>query len=79
VTVDSPADDELAVAALVGGTDRDAQAIVERELAAAGIECFLEGSVVYGVQVRAADVARAVDVLRSSAGLTGHWIEYPLG
>lgn len=69
--------DELAGAAVVGATDDETQVIVERELAAAGIESFFEGSVVYSVQVRARDLARAREILRSSIELKGRWIQFP--
>ncbi len=71
------ADDELVGAAVVGATDQEARAIVERELALAGIDCFIEGSVVYSVQVRSRDLARAREILRSSLDLKDHWIQFP--
>jgi hypothetical protein len=68
---------DLAAAAVIGGADREAQAIVERELAAAGIACWLEGTVVYTIHVPTRDLARARQVLRSSADLKDHWIQFP--
>lgn len=74
---DPPVDDDLVTAAMIGGTDHEAQAIVERELAAAGITCFVEGSVVYGVQVRSHDLIRAREILAASSELRDHWFEFP--
>jgi hypothetical protein len=68
---------ELVTAIMIGGTDREAQAIVERELTVARIEYYVEGSVVYGVQVRSQDVARAREILRASAELNKHWVQFP--
>lgn len=70
-------DDELAGVAVIGAGDETAQAIVERLLAAAGIDCAVEGSVVYDVQVRSADLARAREILESSPELQKHWIQFP--
>ncbi len=70
------ADDELVGAALIGGTDDDARVIVERLLGAAGIDYFIEGSVVYSVQVHSPDLARAKEILRSSSELKDHWIQF---
>lgn len=72
-----PADDELAGAALIGAADTGARAIVERLLEAAGIEYFIEGSVVYSVQVRPTEFARAREILSSSSPLRDHWIQFP--
>jgi len=74
--MDSHGDQELLSIAVVGGTDHEAQAIIERELGAAGIEHFLEGSVVYHVQVHPQDRQRAIHVLKSSEDLKGHWIQF---
>ena len=68
--------DDLVGAALIGGTDDGARAIVERLLGAAGIDYFIEGSVVYSVQVRPPDLARAREILRSSSELKNHWIQF---
>jgi hypothetical protein len=70
-------DDDLVTAVLIGGTDQGALAIAERELAAAGIPCFVEGSVVYSVQVRSQDVGRAREILTASRELKDHWIQFP--
>ena len=78
MTMGFHADDELAGAALIGATDTEARAIVERLLDAAGIEYFIEGSVVYSVQVRSADLAQAGEILRSSSALKDHWIQFPV-
>lgn len=59
------------------GADEEARAIVERELAAAGIESFIEGSVVFGCQVDAADAPRAREILLASQPLKDHWVEFP--
>jgi hypothetical protein len=72
-------DRELASAALIGATDTEARAIVERLLSAEGIDCFIEGSVVYSIQVPSVDVARAREILESSSELEGHWIQFPAG
>jgi hypothetical protein len=72
-------DDELAGVAVLGADDEMARAIVERLLAAAGIDCAIEGSVVYAVQVRPPDVARAEEILRSAPELQEHWIQFPSG
>jgi hypothetical protein len=69
--------EDLVTVAMIGGGDQVARAVVERELAAAGIACFIEGSAVYGVQTRPDDAARARDILAASADLKGHWIEFP--
>jgi len=69
------ADEELAGAALIAGTDAEARAIVERLLGAAGIACFIEGSVVYSIQVHPRDLARAREILGSSSELKDHWIQ----
>jgi hypothetical protein len=69
--------DDLVTAAMVSATDPEAQAIVERDLAAAGIACFLEGSVVYGVQVRSRDLTRAREILAASSELRNHWHQFP--
>jgi hypothetical protein len=71
-------DDELVGTALIGATDEEARAIVERLLDAARIEHFIEGSVVYSVQVRPRDLVRAREILRSSTELKGHWIQFPV-
>jgi hypothetical protein len=76
MTMNSHADDELAGAAVIGATDHEARAIVERLLAAAGIDYFIEGSVVYSVQVRRRDLVRAREILRSSTDLKDHWIQF---
>jgi hypothetical protein len=68
---------DLITVIMIGGTDQEARAIVERELAAAGITCFVEGSVVYGVQVRSQDVARAREILTASRKLKDHWVQFP--
>jgi hypothetical protein len=78
MTVNSHADEELAGAALIGATDLEALAIVERLLGAAGIDYFIEGSVVYSVQVRPRDLALASEILRSSSELKDHWIQFPV-
>lgn len=78
MTMNPHADDELAGAALIGASDHETRAIVERLLAAAGIDCFIEGSVVYSVQVRSRDIVRARKILTSSAELKGHWIQVPV-
>jgi hypothetical protein len=78
MTMNFHADDELAGAALIGATDLEARAIVEQLLGAAGIDYFIEGSVVYSVQVRPPDLARASEILRSSSGLKDHWIQFPV-
>jgi hypothetical protein len=78
MTMNFHADDELAGAALIGATDTEARAIVERLLAAAGIGYFIEGSVVYSVQVRPGDLDRAREILRSSIDLKDHWIQFPV-
>jgi hypothetical protein len=78
MTINTHTNDELVGAALIGATDEEARAIVERLLAAAGIENFIEGSVVYSVQVRRRDLARAREILRSSSELKGHWIQFPV-
>lgn len=70
------ADDELVGAALIGGTDDEARRIVEGLLGAAGIDYFIGGSVVYSVQVRSRDLARAREILRSSGELKNHWIQF---
>lgn len=70
------ADDKLVGAALIGGTDDDARVIVEHLLGAAGIDYFIEGSVVYSVQVHSPDLARAKEILRSSSELKDHWIQF---
>jgi hypothetical protein len=62
--------------ALLAPSDRRAHAIAERELAAVGIDCVIEGSVVYSVQVRARDQARAREILSASTDLQGHWIQF---
>jgi hypothetical protein len=71
------ADDELAGVAVIGASDDAARAIVERLLDAAGIAAFLEGSVVYSIQVRPGDLDRAREILRSSTDLEHHWIQFP--
>jgi hypothetical protein len=70
-------DDDLVTAIMISGTDQEAQVIVEQELAAAGIPCFVEGSVVYGVQVHSQDVARAREILTESRELQDHWMQFP--
>jgi hypothetical protein len=77
MTVNFQAGDELAGAALIGATDTEARAIVERLLSAAGIDHYIEGSIVYSVQVRPGDLARALEILKSSPELKDHWIEFP--
>jgi hypothetical protein len=69
----------LVGAALIGATDPEARAIVERLLRAAGIDFFIEGSVVHSVQVGLPDLAKAVDILKSSDELKDHWIQFPDG
>ena len=49
--MDFHSDEELVGAALFGATDLEARAIVEQLLGAAGIDCFIVGSVVFSVQV----------------------------
>jgi hypothetical protein len=78
MSMDFHADEELAGAALIGATDVEARAIVERLLGEAGIDCFIEGSVVYSVQVHRPDLARAREILRSSSELKDHWIQFPV-
>jgi hypothetical protein len=77
MTMNFQDDNELAGAAVIGATDHEARAIVERLLAAAGIDHFIEGSVVYSVQVRPRDLVRAREILRSSTDLKDHWIQIP--
>jgi hypothetical protein len=72
------ADGELVGAALIGATDLGARAIVERLLGTAGIDYFIEGSVVYAVQVHPPDLARAREILGSSSELKDHWIQFPV-
>ena len=72
------ADKELVGVALIGATDSGARAIVERLLDGAGIDYFIEGSVVYSVQVHPPNLARAREVLRSSSELKDHWIQFPV-
>lgn len=55
-----------------------ARALVERLLDAAGIDSFIEGSVVYSVQVRRRDLVRAREILGSSTELKDHWIQFPV-
>jgi hypothetical protein len=69
--------DDLTTVILFGGTDREAQTIIERELTAAGIPYFVEGSVVYGVQVHSQDVARARQILTATRELKDHWVRFP--
>jgi hypothetical protein len=78
MTVNSHADDALEGVAVIGANDHETRAIVERLLAAAGIDCFIEGSVVYSVQVRSRDAVRAHEILTSSAELKGRWIQFPV-
>jgi hypothetical protein len=78
MTMNFHADEELVGAALIGATDLEARAIVERLLGAAGIDYFIEGSVVYSVQVHSPDLARASEILRSSSELKNHWIQFPV-
>jgi hypothetical protein len=52
---------------VIGNTDQEAQAIAEGEPAAAGIPCFVEGSVVRSVQMRSQDFA-AEDLEDPSVG-----------
>jgi hypothetical protein len=63
--------------ALIGADDQTAFAIVERLLNAAEIKCFVEGSVVYSVQVPRSDLVRAKDILKASSELKKHWIQFP--
>jgi hypothetical protein len=74
--MDADRHEELVSAAVFGATDDEAQAIIERELEAAGLESFIEGSVVYSVQVSPEDLDRAVEVLKSASDLKGHWIQF---
>ena len=74
--MDSQNNPEVLSIALVGGTDHETQAAIEGVLGAAGIECFLEGSAVYNVQVHPEDRQRAIDILKSSNDLKGHWIQF---
>lgn len=69
-------EDEVAGVAVIGGDDEAARAIIELLLAAAGIDCAVSGSVVYAVQVRPGDLARAEEILRSATELKGHWIQF---
>jgi hypothetical protein len=76
MTTDFQSDDELVGAAVIGATDEEARGIVERLLAAAGIDSYIEGSVVYHVQVRPSDLERVRAILRSSTELEDHWIQF---
>ncbi|HEX8642402.1 MAG TPA: hypothetical protein VF702_00650 [Allosphingosinicella sp.] len=71
--------DDLVTVMVVGALDREAQSLVEQELASAGIDCFIEGSVVYGVQVRSTDADRARQILEGLQALQDHWVEFPSG
>jgi hypothetical protein len=72
----SAPDEALEAAALIGGTDGETREVVERLLAEAGIDCFIEGSAVYAVQVRSRDLGRAREILASAAELEGRWIRF---
>jgi hypothetical protein len=78
MTMNFHADEELVGVALIGATDLEARAIVERLLGVAGIDYFIEGSVVYSVQVHPPDLAHASEILRSSSELKDHWIQFPV-
>jgi hypothetical protein len=68
--------DELTTIAMIGGTDEQTRSIVEGVLESIGIPSFIEGSVVYAVQVPRADHVRARDALRAEPRLAGRWIQY---
>lgn len=76
MTSDPNAPHDLVTIAMIGGTDGDTRAIVEGVLAAAGIACVIEGSVVYGIEVARTDHARALALLRAEQQLAGRWIQY---
>lgn len=67
---------DLVTIAVIDANDRDTRAIVEDVLASAGIPAFIEGSVVYGVEVPRRDHERARDALRAEPRLAGRWIQY---
>ena len=68
--------EQLSTVAQIGGTDEETRLIVEDALKVAGVPCFIEGSVVYAVQVYRRDQVRAHDALKADPRLADRWIIY---
>ena len=67
---------QLLTIAMIGGIDEETRVIVMDALESIGVSSFIEGSVVYAVQVYRSDYARAQKALRADPRLTGRWITY---
>lgn len=68
--------EQLITIAEIGGTDTKTREIVEDTLNQIGVPAFIEGSVVYAVQVYRRDSKRALEALQAEPRLTGRWIKY---
>ncbi len=67
---------QLLTIAMIGGTDEETRAIVTDALEGIGVSTFIEGSVVYAVQVYRSDSTRAQKALKADPRLTDRWITY---
>lgn len=68
--------DQLLTIAEIGGGDEETRLIVEDALKSIGVPFFIEGSVVYAVQVYRQDHARAREALKADPRLADRWIIY---
>lgn len=70
-----PDEDEFVSIAIVSGTDHETQEIMEKVLLDQQIECFFDGSVVYGLHVRKSHAALAVNAIQTSRALKNRSFE----
>jgi hypothetical protein len=68
---------QMKCVAIVGATDQEAQIAVRSLLTDNRIDCFMEGSVVYGVYVSPKDATRARGILVGSEKLKRFFIQFP--
>jgi len=68
--------DQLVTIAMIGGTDEETRMIVEDVLNFIGVSSFIEGSVVYAVQVYHRDHTRALEALKADPRFADRWIIY---
>lgn len=71
----SVVDDAFVSIATVSATDHETQETVAKVLKAESIECYFDGSVVYGLHVRKNNVRSAIDAIRKSRELKSNSIE----